>query len=149
MGVEATIGAAFVIALVSAAASAGETASDVQVLASASAEAPSRDGTFTLEWSGGEEYQVELDAPGDGVGFQPWYEGKSTQSFVSGLPNGEASVRVRARSAGGAWSQWVSSETVVIEHHAMSKALGLMSLGFLVFAVIAIYIVIQSSRRET
>lgn len=126
---------------------AGEVAGEVRVVASASAEAPSRDGTFTIEWAGGEEFEVELDAPGEPAVFQPWYRGRALQSFVSGLPDGVARVRVRARRGMG-WTEWVVAPPVVIEHHGMAKALGLMGLGLVVFLTIAGYIATRAREVE-
>lgn len=114
---------------------------------SASAAAPSKDGTFTLDWGGRpvasvrlglrREYQLQLSTPSNAGVFMDWYQGPDTRTFISGIPNGLVQARVRVRGDdGGAWSPWSETVSLTVEHHSMVKALSLMSLGLGVVLVI-------------
>lgn len=123
--------------------------------ASATADSPSNDGTFMLEWGDpsaqGVVYHVQLAAPPNEARFEDWYRGPATQSFVSGIPDGTARVRVRSApsvSEGEApdWGAWSEPLRVPVAHHPMNEALALMGLGAVVFLFIAGYVV-QGSLR--
>lgn len=121
--------------------------------ASVSAASPSTDGTFELVWGdpashgrAGLEYHVQLAAPPDASSYQDWYRGPAQQSFVSGIPTGEARARVRARKAGDPWGVWSEPLPIPVRHHAMTKALGFMALGLTVFSVIASYVLVMARR---
>jgi hypothetical protein len=119
---------------------------------------PSRDGTFSLEWGvppkaqlGGapREYHVQIAAPPEPGAFLDWYRGPAVQSFVSGIPSGEARVRVRARPGGErAWGPWSETLVVPVEHHAMEKAFGLMGVGFLVFSAVSGFVGLMAWRTR-
>ncbi len=116
-----------------------------EVVADASVDAPSRDGTFTLNWSipteaADQEFEVQIDPSGTGEAYEHWYRGPATQSFLSGLTDGTVLVRARARTPEGPWSKWCEPIRVPVEHHPMNEALTLFGLGFVVFALIAGYL---------
>ena len=122
------------------------------IRASATSEAPSRDGTLTLSWSttvkaDNIEFDVELRQPNTPQ-FESWYRGSAQQSFLSGLPDGIAYARVRIRQANGPWSAWSAPIDIPIQHHSMDRALGLMGLGFIVFSLLASYIVVMASKER-
>ena len=117
------------------------------VRATATVEAPTTDGTFTLSWSRPDgmpaddvEFEVELDPTGTGNSYTPWYRGPATQSFVSGLTDGVILARVRARQGQSPWTDWSPAAHAKVQHHSFAKALGFLSIGFIVFMTIALYI---------
>lgn len=148
-GARAWACAAAALALTWAAAS--EAAPRLQ--ASATERAPSTDGTFTLEWGDPDAsepiYEVELRGP-EAEAYELWYRGPATQSFVSGLPDGDVRVRVRAAEASDEprWGAWSEVSTVPVRHHSMGKALALLGLGGLVFLLLVGYIVQASLRTR-
>ena len=90
---------------------------------------------------------MQIDSSGTGTAYQPWYLGPAEQSFVSGVPDGTVLVRVRTKSAAGV-SPWSPPARIRVEHHSFTKAFTLLSLGFVVFMIIATYIGINAMRTE-
>ncbi|MBX2813758.1 MAG: hypothetical protein KTR25_18215 [Myxococcales bacterium] len=116
---------------------------------------PSQDGTVQLLWSSAEpsaRYQVEIAAPRSEDGYQLWYEGTATESFVSGLSDGTARFRVRQVSSSDpqktGWGPWSAILEVEIAHHSMGKALLLLGLGALVFVSIVAYVIMSALRTR-
>ena len=114
------------------------------------AELGSSDGYAQLEWSIGE------DLEGDTAwvyhlqeGRQPvfddtdvQYMGPQHSSFVSGLENGSYYYRVRARHPDEEeWGPWSEVVHVSVQHHSRRFALGLMSVGGLVFLITAGFLI--------
>ena len=125
-----------------------------RIQATASVEAPSTDGTFTLEWSAPSEalagqYEVELDRTGTGDAYEPWYTGPAQRSFVSGLRSGEVTARVRAAGSDGRWSPWSAPVRVRVAHHSFLRALSLLAVGAFVFAAIGGYVLFMSRRERS
>lgn len=116
-------------------------------------EGSSTDGTFSLAWGAsdpeGTTYQVELAMPPPRAQFEPWYEGEARESFVSGVPSGLAKARVRRREGkSSVWSEWSKPTDIRIEHHSMTRALGLLALGGAIFLAILSYLTAASLRLE-
>ena len=107
--------------------------------ASAEAGAPSLDGTFRLEWTGGGPFRLDLAPPGRD--FLVWYEGSARTAFVSGQPTGE--VRVRVREGDGPWSEPVA---VPVAHTSLTVALALAAVGASVFSTVAGYVIAMALR---
>ncbi len=94
----------------------------------------SHDGTARVQWSGGPgDYELRLQ---DGERARLVYRGRMPSAHVSGLPNGEYQLEVRARD-GDVWGPWSSAKAVTVSHHAMSLVLALMSLGLVTFVATA------------
>lgn len=103
----------------------------------------SHDGVVQLEWPDQlDEYEVQLRQ-----GERTWsvYRGVMPSAHVSGLPDGEYTLRVRARSEDAEWSEWSPPKRVTVEHHPMALVFTLMSLGLLTFAATAAVVVRSSS----
>jgi hypothetical protein len=99
---------------------------------------PGRDsaGFFSLSWSGAERFELEQATGPDHADARIIYRGSDTNTTVSGLPDGEYRFRIRAEGN----SAWSDEAVVVVEHHALSRALLFFALGAGVFLVLVLAI---------
>ncbi len=106
-------------------------------------------GYAALTWSDGEFTEFELQRATTEVFLEPFviYRGPDRGTFVSGLDDGIYHYRVRGRADGG-WSSWSKPITLEVEHWSRARALGLMSLGAVVFILTAALIVVGHLRRD-
>jgi hypothetical protein len=99
---------------------------------------PGRDsaGFFSLSWSGAERFELERATGPDHADARIIYRGSDTTTTVSGLPDGEYRFRIRAEGS----SAWSDEAVVVVEHHALSRALLFFALGAGVFLALVLAI---------
>lgn len=99
---------------------------------------PERDsaGFFSLSWSGAERFELEQATGPDHADARIIYRGSDTTTTVSGLPDGEYRFRIRGEGD----STWNDEAVVVVEHHALSRALLFFALGAGVFLVLVLAI---------
>lgn len=99
-------------------------------------------GFFRLNWGLSDGADFELQEAPDPEFSDPrtLYQGADTASVISGKPNGTWHYRVRAVTHAG-HGPWSDSVTVTVAHHALSRALIFLSLGFVVFLAIAATVV--------
>jgi len=106
-------------------------------------------GYAELTWTEGQATAFELQRATTETFLEPVviYRGPDRGTFVSGMKNGTYHYRVRGRSEGG-WSSWSETMTLEVEHWSKARALGLMSLGAVVFLLTASVIVVGHLRRD-
>jgi hypothetical protein len=99
---------------------------------------PGRDGAgfFSLSWSGAGRFELEQATGPDHADARIIYRGSDTATTISGLRDGEYRFRIRAESD----SAWSDEAVVVVEHHALSRALLFFALGAGVFLVLVLAI---------
>lgn len=106
------------------------------------------EGHTTLRWEPvgvGDEFQVQHGTSAAFPDPELWYEGPATQSFVSGLGEGEHFYRVRAREGEGEpWGAWSDSVEVDVEYQPMWLAATLFSTGAVMFCCIVGFVVWQA-----
>jgi hypothetical protein len=98
-------------------------------------------GFFRLSWvSDGTDFELQEAPDPEFSDPRTLYHGADTASVISGKPNGTWHYRVRAVTHAG-HGPWSDSVTVTVAHHALSRALTFLSLGFVVFLAIAATVV--------
>jgi hypothetical protein len=104
---------------------------------------PARDsaGFFTLDWSGGERFELEQASGPGHEDARIIYRGGDTSTIVSGLPDGEYRFRIRAEGT----ETWTDEAVVVVEHHGLGRAFLFFLLGAVLFTVLIL--AIASGRR--
>ncbi|MGW8309973.1 MAG: fibronectin type III domain-containing protein [Thiogranum sp.] len=100
-------------------------------------------GFFRLKWvlSDGADFELQEAPDPEFSDPRTLYHGADTASVISGKPNGTWHYRVRAVTHAGHHGPWSDSITVTVAHHALSRALIFLSLGFVVFLAIAATVV--------
>jgi hypothetical protein len=105
----------------------------------------SHDGSVQLAWPGPlGDYEVELRQPPHEPA-RVVYRGRMPSAHLSGLREGDYTVRVRAHDPDGA-SPWSEPKALSVRHHPLPLVYTLMALGLLTFAGTAA-VVLRSSRR--
>jgi hypothetical protein len=123
------------------------------------AEETSTNGAMLIEWKGEDEggkleFELQEADRADFEDAQTHYRGTFPSWYVSGRRDGTHYFRVRSRpwsraeGSSGEWSEWSATKTVVVEHHDLGLALGLMSVGALVFLITVLTLVL-GARRQT
>ena len=106
------------------------------------------EGHLTLRWEADgtpTEYQVEHAATSGFASPEVWYEGPATQTFISGLEEGDHFYRVRARgSESAAWGPWGESVGLTVEHQDMRLAWSLFGVGAVLFGSIVGFVAWQA-----
>jgi len=103
----------------------------------------SHNGVVQMEWADLQgEYEVQLRT---GERARVVYSGRMPSAHVSGLVDGEYTMKVRARVDGASWTSWSAPKIVTVAHHPMPLVWTLMSLGLLTFVATAA-VVVRSSR---
>lgn len=106
-------------------------------------------GYAELKWTEGESSEYELQRATTETFLEPVviYRGPDRGTFVSGMKDGTYYYRIRGRSE-ESWSTWSDPVTLEVEHWSQARALGLMSLGAVVFLLTAGLIVTGHLRRD-
>ncbi len=99
---------------------------------------PERDraGFFSLNWSGGERYELEQASGPDHDNARIIYSGGDSSTTVSGLSDGRYRFRIREQGEEG----WSDEALVIVEHHPLSRAFLFFALGAGVFLVLILAI---------
>lgn len=110
----------------------------------------SRNGAVQLSWPGPlGDYEVELEEPRSGPDGRTRvvYRGRMPSAHLSGLLEGDYSVRVRARER-ELWSPWSSAKVIHVRHLPLPMVYTLVALGLLTFLGTAV-VVLRASREAT
>jgi len=106
----------------------------------------SNTGSFDLRWQGEADARYELEELRPNRPARIIYRGPDTARVITGLPNGQYAYRVRniQHNIAGGWSE---AETVLVQHHPLTRALAFFGIGLLVFhATLAVIIRGEESR---
>jgi hypothetical protein len=116
------------------------------------AEELSRAGHLGLAWKDEDvlsEYELQRAPTERFEQATTIYRGGDRGTFISGLRDGRYHFRVRGRAGADApWSPWSDPKALVVRHWSIGRALGLMALGGLVFALTVAMIVVGGRRAE-
>jgi len=113
-----------------------------------------KDGYFTLKWdfekSKNLEYTLEVASDEDFNSSKVIYKGPDHASFRSGLKNGTYYFRIKSTNKESEnSSRWSETHTAIVEHHPLSLAYGLLSIGSIVFLSTVALIVIGVRTTKT
>jgi len=102
------------------------------------------EGHITIKWTadgGAAAHQLQYDTDADFSDPLVWHEGADTESFISGLEDGEHYFRVRSREADEeAWGPWSATLTVEVDRQSLTLAWSLFGVGSAMFLCIAAFI---------
>jgi len=102
------------------------------------------EGHITIKWTADRDaaaHQLQYDTDADFSDPLVWHEGADTESFISGLENGEHYFRVRSKETDErAWGPWSATLTVVVDRQSLRLAWSLFGVGGLMFLCVAGFI---------
>lgn len=112
-------------------------------------------GYTSLAWAVGDDkdnaqqWRFQIDRARDATfdGPESRDVGTDTQTFLSGLEDGDHYFRVRARATvDGAWGPWSSAVIVPVEHHSLTAAWRLFAAGAVLFGTTVVCIIVGATR---
>jgi hypothetical protein len=102
-------------------------------------------GTFDLHWQGEANARYEVEEIRPGQPARILYRGPDTARVMTGQPNGQYAYRVRdiqPANTGG----WSETQSVLVQHHPLSRALAFFGMGLLVFLA-TLAVILRGERK--